>query len=137
MRGTYLLLAFVLTALPAFAGAEEDHEHEHDDEDHAEHFEGKEAANLEEAVANLAEYNDRLKALLDQEELSAEDMNQIHKYSYTLENALQKVQEETQSVAANLEEVHLASERMDEAIVREQGKVYLETTHTLLQGARQ
>lgn len=134
MRGTHFLLASVLVTLPAFALAEEDNDHGHDD-DQAEHFEGEEAANLEEAVANLVEYNDRLEELLEQDELSAEDINQIHKYSYTLENALQKVQNETQSVAANLEEVHLASERMDEATVREQGNLYLETTHTLLHGA--
>lgn len=134
MRGTHLLVAFLLITVPAFALADEGDDHGQDD-DRAEHFEGEEAANLEEAVANLVAYNDRLEELLKQDELSAEDMNQIHNYSYTLENALQKVQEETQTVAANLEEVHLASERMDEETVRAQGEVYLETTHTLLHSA--
>lgn len=134
MRGTHLLVAFLLITVSAFALADEGDDHGQDT-DRAEHFEGEEAANLEEAVANLVAYNDRLEELLKQDELSAEDMNQIHNYSYTLENALQKVQEETQTVAANLEEVHLASERMDEETVRAQGEVYLETTHTLLHSA--
>jgi hypothetical protein len=96
------------------------------------HYEGKKAETLEEAVTNLREYNGRLEALLDKEELSAEDHAAVHELSYTLENALQRIEKELPGIAADLESVHLASERLEDETVRGDGRRYLERTHTLI-----
>ncbi len=94
-----------------------------DDGDH-DHFEGKPAETLREAVANFREYNQRLKEILEGD-LSDQDMVEIHELSYTLENALEKINAEFTQLAATLEEVHLASERLDEETVSTKGQEYL------------
>lgn len=96
------------------------------------HYEGKKADTLEEAVTNLREYNGRLEALLDKEELSADDHAQVHRLSYTLENALKRIEEELPGIAADLESVHLASERQEAETVRSDGRKYLEQIDTLI-----
>lgn len=98
----------------------------------AEHFEGEPAETLDQAVANFSEYNQRLAELLAQEELSLEDLGTIHELSYTLENALQKINEEVEAMAADLEEVHLGSETGDFERVQRHGEAYLEDAQTLV-----
>lgn len=96
------------------------------------HYEGKEAKNLEQAVSNLREYNQRLEMILDKEELTAEDLGKVHQLSYTLENALQRINREMATIAGDLETVHQASERNDSATVRQTGRKYLEQSNTLV-----
>lgn len=100
--------------------------------DEVEHFEGKESANLKEAVANFSEYNKKLEKVLSGE-LDAEAMNEVHELTYTLENALGKINEEFDGLAVTLEEIHLASERADQEGVASNGKSYLETSRTVIE----
>lgn len=100
--------------------------------DEVEHYEGKESANLKEAVANFSEYNEKLEKILDGE-LTPEAMNEVHQLTYTLENALGKINEEFDGLAVTLEEIHLASERADTDSVASNGKDYLETSRTVIE----
>ena len=102
------------------------------DSDRPAHARGEPAETLQQAVTNLSEYNTRLEALLEQGELTATDMHEVHMLTYTLENALQKIQADLQETAAVLEEVHIASETDKPDVVREKGQVYLQSTRTLV-----
>lgn len=97
-----------------------------------EHFEGQSSETLSEAVSHLSEYNSRLSALLSQQELSDEDLAIVHELTYTLENALARLDKEVDAMAASLEEVHLGSESADRERVRENGQAYLEAIHQLV-----
>lgn len=102
------------------------------DEQRYEHFKGQPAKNLDQALFNLANFNAKLEEIMAKGELSPNDMATIHQLSYTLENALQRLDEEVDTMQEVLEEVHLASESMDYETVKEQGKVYLEATGKLV-----
>lgn len=97
-----------------------------------EHYEGKPAETTEQALANLAEYNAQLASIIAADELDAADMNEVHQLTYTLENALARIDAELEAAAAALESVHLASEAQDAATVRRDGRRYLETSGKLL-----
>ncbi len=88
------------------------------------HFEGKPPATLAQAVADFNEYNLKLKAILDGK-LTDADMAEVHQLTYTLENALEKINEEMSALAGTLEEVHLASEKLDRDAVLKHGRAYL------------
>lgn len=92
--------------------------------DRTAHFEAKPSGTLTEAVANFAEYNDKLRAILDGKVTDA-DMADVHQLTYTLENALKKINEEMAGLAVTLEEVHLASEKLDRDAVLTHGRAYL------------
>ncbi|ABI55891.1 DUF6746 family protein [Alkalilimnicola ehrlichii MLHE-1] len=116
-----LLLAGLLSGAPLLA----------DEPDRADHFKGLEADTLEQALENYAEYNQRLTEVLSADTLSTEDMVAIHELTYTLENALERIQEETERLAWLLEEIHLGSEHYDEARIRENAPEYLEKSNLL------
>lgn len=103
-----------------------------EDEQRYEHFKGQPAKNLDQALFNLANFNAKLEEIMAKGELSPNDMATIHQLSYTLENALQRLDEEVDTMQEVLEEVHLASESMDYETVKKQGKVYLEATGKLV-----
>lgn len=127
MRSTSLCatLAFVaFTFAPALPASEDEHSE-------VDHFSGKEAKTLREAVANLNEYNDRLEKVLNKDELSAEDLHKVHKLSYTIENALKRIQTELGTMAGDLETMHLSSERAEADTARKHGKAFLEQARTL------
>ncbi|MGC3872561.1 DUF6746 family protein [Halomonas sp. GXIMD04776] len=117
-----LLLATLCTGLLASAAYAEDR---------PDHFEGKAANTLSEAVTNVSEANGRLAKLLDQDELTDNDFATIHELSYTLENALEKIEDELDSIAEDLEEVHQGSETNEPERVRTHGAAYLEAARTL------
>lgn len=96
------------------------------------HFKGEPAETLTQAVANFSEYNQRLATLLAQDELSITDLGTVHELTYTLENALEKIQEEVANMAETLEEVHLGSETGDFERVKSNGAIYLEAAQTLV-----
>lgn len=127
-------LAFVALvfapALPASEDDHSDHDHEHDHSE-VDHYSGKEAKSLREAVTNLNEYNDKLEKILNKENLSSSDLNEIHKYSYTIENALKRIQTELGTMAGDLETMHLSSERAEADTVRKHGEAFLEQARTL------
>ncbi|MCE8035771.1 hypothetical protein EKK97_02100 [Billgrantia tianxiuensis] len=96
------------------------------------HFKGEPAETLSQAVVNFSEYNQRLAELLAQDELSLTDLGTVHELTYTLENALEKIQEEVATMAETLEEVHLGSETGDFERVQSNGTAYLEAAQTLV-----
>ncbi|KAA0010393.1 hypothetical protein F0A17_18200 [Billgrantia pellis] len=97
-----------------------------------EHFKGEPADTLSQAVANFSEHNQRFAELLAQDELSLEDLGTIHELTYTLENALEKINKEADAMAVDLEEVHLGSETGDFERVQSHGANYLEAAQTLV-----
>lgn len=101
-------------------------------EERPDHFEAKPSPTLNAAIENLAEYNPKLEALIEKSSLSPEDLNTVHQLTYTLEQALAKIGEEKDRVAALLEEVHLASERADEETVKQSGQGYLKGTEPFI-----
>ena len=115
------LSAVLLAGALAFGGAAVA------DDDQPQHYEGKKPESLEEAVALLAEYNAKLEEILADQPLDAGQMEEVHRLSYTLENALNRINSEMFQLTKTLEDVHLASERRDAETVREQGRAYLST----------
>ncbi|TFH85460.1 hypothetical protein EQG41_17355 [Billgrantia azerbaijanica] len=103
-----------------------------DEQERVDHFEAKSSETLVEAVANFTEYNEKLAAILEKDELSDEDMGNIHQLSYTLEEALAKIHTDLEEVAATLEEVHLGSETGDYEGVKANGEAYLKTAWTVV-----
>lgn len=97
------------------------------------HYEGKKAETLEEAVKNLSEYNDKLEKLVGQDDLTAAEMEEVHKLTYTLENALNRINSDLFKLTKTLEDVHLASERRDAETVKNQGRSYLDTSRTVVE----
>ena len=102
------------------------------DSDRPAHAKGEPADTLQQAVTNMSEYNSKLEALLAKDELGAQDLHEVHMITYTLENALQKIQADLEATAEVLEEVHIASETNKPEVVKEKGQVYLQTTGTLV-----
>lgn len=101
------------------------------DEKRPEHFKGKPAATLEQAIKNFTAYNHKLQGILASE-LTPEKMAEIHQLSYTLENALEKIDDEVDQLKDALEHVHLGSEHMDYNKVKQQGRLYLENAAKLI-----
>lgn len=118
------ITAMLLAGLLATAAAQA--------EERTDHFEGETSATLEQAVANFSATNRQLAELLAQPELETSDLGTIHELSYTLENALEKINEEVADMAITLEEVHLGSETGDVERVRANGETYLGAAQTLV-----
>ncbi|MBL1376924.1 DUF6746 family protein [Zobellella iuensis] len=95
------------------------------------HYQGEPAETLEQAVANFSEYNAKLAELLAGE-LTPAALNEVHQLTYTLENALAKINEETATLAQTLEEVHIASESNQPQVVKDRGQAYLAVSRTLI-----
>ncbi|MBK1697638.1 DUF6746 family protein [Rhodovibrio salinarum] len=102
-----------------------------DSDGQVQHYKAKPAPNLEVAVKNLREYNQKLDELLSQE-MTVENMEKIHQLSYTLENALQRVDKDLKNIASVLEGMHLASEKRNEKAVKDNAETYLENTNMIL-----
>ncbi|MHA6962950.1 DUF6746 family protein [Zobellella denitrificans] len=95
------------------------------------HYQGEPAETLEQAVTNFSEYNARLAELLAGE-LTPAALSEVHQLTYTLENALAKINEETAALAQTLEEVHVASETNQPQLVKDRGEAYLAVSRTLI-----
>ncbi|HRQ56184.1 MAG TPA: hypothetical protein PLN31_02105 [Azoarcus taiwanensis] len=100
-------------------------------EERYEHHKGLPAESLSQAVANFSEYNTRLEAILVGQ-VDDNAMHDVHELTYTLENALEKINEELAELAETLEELHLASERMDGEAVKSHGRAYLEVAREVV-----
>lgn len=101
------------------------------DDDRPDHFKGLAAPDLQTAVANFSEYN----KLLEQElsgELTNANLEKIHQLTYTLEVALEKIEDELDDLADVLEEVHLASETYNREAVQKVAPVYLEKARIIV-----
>lgn len=102
-------------------------------DDRPSHFKGQPSPTLEAAVANFSEHNKQLAALLAKDNLRPEDMLKVHELTYTLENALGKLRDELSDLADTLEEVHVASEKLDAKAVKAKGEQYLKTARQVIQ----
>ncbi|MCK5771120.1 DUF6746 family protein [Algiphilus sp.] len=122
MRPSLLIPAFALLCAATAAQA---------DDDRPEHFEGERSETIAEALTHLREYNAKLSTIIERDELTASEMTEIHQLSYTLENALARIEDEVEELAEVLEEVHIASEEMDRETVRKQAPAYLTGSESL------
>ncbi|TVR14083.1 MAG: hypothetical protein EA401_05285 [Planctomycetota bacterium] len=120
-------------ATDAEHAAEGGHSATHPEPERIEHFKGLDAPDWATAVAHLVEYNQQLRAVVAQESLTHEDMDTVHQLTYTLENAVERIQQDLVVLADALEEVHQASETDDEARLRSNAAIYFEYTQRLLQ----
>ncbi|ALP52312.1 hypothetical protein Tel_03665 [Candidatus Tenderia electrophaga] len=96
------------------------------------HFEGLPAETLAQAMTNFSEYNAKLADIIKQDKLVEKDLHEVHRLTYTLENALGKMASEVSELAETLEAVHLASESGDADTVTAQGQTYLDTARQLV-----
>jgi len=90
-----------------------------------EHFKGKVAETIDQALAHFSEHNKKLAEILAKESLSPRDIATVHELTYTLENALQKMNANFSALTNTLESVHLASETTDSAKVKARALQYL------------
>lgn len=118
LRHAVAVTASLLVAVPAIASD-------------SDHFKGEPANTLEQAIANFSEYNHKLDQVLT-EELTPETMNEVHQLTYTLENALQKLDNEIDELEETLEKVHKASEHTDPDTVRSAGEKYLTNSRKIV-----
>jgi hypothetical protein len=63
-------------------------------------------------------------------------MLKIHELTYTLENAINFIKVSLENVSQNLEDVHKASERLDQKTIHASGEKYLEATKRLLENKK-
>lgn len=103
-----------------------------DDGDRIEHFEGKPARTVTEALENFREANHRLAEIVAMDDPDTRAVYEVHQLTYTLENALEKIRDELEDLADVLEEVHLASERNDGETVKLRGSVYIDSAQQIL-----
>lgn len=96
------------------------------------HFPSLKAPDLKTALCNLQSYNKKLSDITSKTQLTTVDMVKVHELTYTLENAILRMQKDLINIAANLEEVHLASERLDQKAIAEFGSQYFKDTQILL-----
>lgn len=101
------------------------------EEGEVQHYDVVESKTLEEALTNFVAYNAKIRDVLAREELSVADMEEIHEYTYTIEVALAKINEEMGALPETLEALHLASEDHDETKVRSLAATYFETAGAL------
>lgn len=101
-------------------------------QERVDHFKGLPSPDLATAVKNFSEYNERLAEKLSGE-LTPMALAEVHQLTYTLEIALEKINEEVAALADTLEEVHVASETNAPEKLAEEGKKYLDVVQTLKQ----
>ena len=129
-RLTAAILSLGLFAAGPVLANGDDHDHDHGDEQ-VQHYKAEPAPNLKVAVQNLRDYNQKLEEHLDQE-MTVENLEKIHQLSYTLENALQRMDKDLKSIASVLEGMHLASESRNEDKVKGNAETYLENMNMIL-----
>ena len=100
-------------------------------DDRPDHFKGLAAPDLQTAVANFSEYNKRLEKALSGE-LTDADLMKIHELTYTLENALERINDDLEDLADTLEEVHIASETFKRDELKKVATQYLETSRQII-----
>lgn len=97
----------------------------------AQHFAAKSAPDTNTAMCNLAQFNTILSKVTSADKIDPVAMVKVHELTYTLENALARLKITLEETAIALEEVHLASERFDESVVKSQSAAYLSLLSSL------
>ena len=100
------------------------------------HYKGKPSPNLQSALCHLQSHDTDLQAMVSNETMKVEDLAKLHQMTYTMEVALQKVQEELVKAAESLEKVHKASEVLAGDKVKSAASEYLNITQLLTSEAR-
>ncbi|NKI34758.1 hypothetical protein HFP89_06225 [Wenzhouxiangella sp. XN79A] len=118
---TFVVFATALLSAPAILADER-----------PDHFRGAPSESLEQARQNFAETTARIDDVLARGELTPADLAAVHELTYTLENALERIDEEYDRLEEQLEELHLASEGADTERARELGQRYLENARRFL-----
>lgn len=118
------LIAFSLALISQLPMAQADEKYSH--------FPALVSEDMQTALCNIKTYNQTMTALTSQANLTAQDMVKIHELTYTLENAVAYLKGSLEQVAVDLEEVHKASERLDQKTIQASGRKYLTTTSALL-----
>ena len=116
---TVCVLSLVIGALTASA------------EEQPQHFEGKDSKTLQEALENLEQYSERMEELMEGDDLSHQEIGEVHRLTYTLEKAMIRIREEAEIMAEDLERVHLGSEGGDAEQVRRYGEKFIERAEIL------
>ncbi|TKB46367.1 DUF6746 family protein [Thalassotalea mangrovi] len=96
------------------------------------HFPALESPDTATALCNIRNFNEKLNALTSKKTLTAEDMVKVHELTYTLENAVMRLQQDLDAIAVDLEKVHKASEQLDAATIKDSGEKYLTATGLIL-----
>lgn len=96
------------------------------------HFKGVPSETYQQAISNLQQYNPKLSEIIAKDTLTPKDMAEIHQLTYTLENAIERIQIHLQQTAKVLEEVHQASENAQYDKTLTQGRIYLEQSNLLI-----
>ncbi len=121
-KPVFLVASILILGLTTLASANE----------RSDHFKGKSANTLKEAVINFSEHNAKLEEILTKASFTPEELHAVHELTYTLEKALKKINEEFVELAETLEKVHVASETADTEVVKNQGLRYLETARQVI-----
>ena len=101
--------------------------------DEVDHYAAQPSETLAEAMANLKAYNAKVEEVMAREDLSPQDMEEVHQYTYTMEEAVARVAAEMEKLAVVLERVHLSSEGDNPSALRGAADVYLEMAGPLTQ----
>jgi hypothetical protein len=117
-RSTALQFVLIVTLALANEAAQAD--------ERPDHFEGKASETLAQAIENFTQGNASVEQVLAQDEIGLRDMARIHELTYTLENALERIDEEYDRLEEQLEALHLATEGGDTEQVRALGEAYLD-----------
>ncbi len=96
------------------------------------HFPSLDAPTTSIALCNLVAFNEKLQVIAEKKELTPEDMVKVHEITYTLENAIIKLQKDLDTISVDLEKVHKASEQLDQATIKYSGDKYLGATGLFL-----
>ncbi len=104
-------------------------------DDRPEHYSGETSETLEEALQNLRDYSDELASIVQKDDFDSGRLHSVHEITYTLENALQRLDKELEQLAETLESVHLASERGETDTVAQDSAIFIRKTRLLLQQA--
>lgn len=95
------------------------------------HYDHEPSETLAQAMDNFVTYNRKLADVMARNPLTADDMEEVHELTYTLEVALAKINEELGALPVVLERVHLTSEGDNPDALKGVTEVYLESA-TLL-----
>ena len=98
------------------------------------HYKGKPSPDLKSALCNLQSHDADFKAMIGNDPMKVEDLAKLHQMTYTMEVALQKVQQELVKAAESLEKVHKASEVLAGDNVKVTAPDYLNITQLLTSG---
>lgn len=96
------------------------------------HFQPIKPHDTQTAFCNIQTYNEKITAITSKTNLTTQDMVKIHELTYTLENAVNFLKVTLENASTDLEEIHQASEKLDQKTIKLSGQKYLATTSLLL-----